>query len=63
MVPDDPTADSRQSDPTETVPDDPTADSGSGEWTQRFVNFGMLIVYAIAGIAWLTVLTWLFPFN
>jgi hypothetical protein len=56
---DGPTADSCSEEcPTETVPDDPTADSCSEEWTQRFLNFGFLIVCAIAEIAWLTVLAW-----
>jgi len=60
------------SDPTESVPggptspesqtvlqtDGPTAGSGRGEWTQRFLRFGLSIVCAIAEIAWLTVLAW-----
>ena len=55
-VPDGPAADSGSR--TETVPDGPTAESGSREWTQRFLSFGLLSVYAIAEIAWLIVLAW-----
>ena len=58
-VPDGPTADSGNREcPTETVPDGPTAGSGNREWTQRFLNFGLLTVCAIAEIAWLIVLAW-----
>ena len=56
------------SDPTETVPggptadsgspDGPTADSGSREWTHRFLKFGFWSAFAIAEIAWLTMLAW-----
>ena len=55
-VPDGPTADSGSR--AETLPDAPIADSGSREWPQRFLKFGFWSVFAIAEIAWLTMLAW-----